>query len=1087
MSVADLLNSIGLAEYLPAFEAHAVSEDLLCDLSSADLREIGVLPLGHRKRILAAIADRYDSRQTAEPQADGSSAQHRQVTVLFADLVDSTTLSQALSAEDLRQLIHAYQAVAKDAVERYGGYIAQYLGDGVLAYFGFPRSHEDDAERSIRAGLDLIDGLADVQANFGTRLGVQIKARAGIETGPVIVGDMLGQELGREYAIVGETPNLAARLQAIATPGTLVIGPRTRTLLPSTAQLTPLGPQRLKGFIDAVEAWRVDGLSFGGGRFESTKIRDLSPFVGRDAEFTALQEALARVRAGETACVHILGDPGIGKSRLVHEFRVRAPRTTRMLSGHCTPYGAVVLHPFAQMLSRRAHTRAEVTGIAPGTLLRTEIEALGTELHGDVPYLLRLAGLSDTDEGIDPDVLGARTQAALIRLFGAIGRILPTVLFVNDIHWIDERSEDVLDRLVRHADIRGVLVVCAFRPHYKPPWAGHETVHECLLGPLDAESVEKLYRSRKDAGEDEIVDIVERSGGNPLFVEELATNAKALGSEGTCRKGDAIPSSLSGLLLQRVDGLSPKAQAVLRTASVIGRRFRADLVMTRSAERDLALKELVASGLVIPEDNTVGVLRFKHALVQDAVYDSLLTPHRRSLHARVAHRMEDLYNGTEVQVAEELARHLEVAGELENAARYAFVAGEKALEHFALRDALKWIDRCLALLPDDLDRAGERLRAQAVSNKIQISCWEACFGEMVLLADRELARVRALGEESEVSRTLSWLGEAYLHDGRFVESQEVLEEALAIGEKLADDRCVGYALAELAWLHSIIGAPTEREALEARIERLRSLGRSLGDRLLFTFGAYALWANACHDGRLSDARTTAGELIAYGDETGYPPANCWGRCMAGYSEALSGNADEALWYCDEASNSAECAYDHLAVDLCRGVVLEESGRNALALEIFEQSKSADHSVGSFYFGYTSIVSHGRSLAAVGHMDKSEAFLRSATDHFHYSGHKRATAMSMAALGEVLVRDRARTPEAGKVMHAAAALAAEMGMQGLRARILVARGLIARTSGRMEESEKLFADAKTTAAPLGWLALEQYINAAAAGLGRGLKG
>ena len=667
-------------------------------------------------------------------------------------------------------------------------------------------------------------------------------------------------------------------------------------------------------------------------------------------------------------------------------------------------------------------------------------------------------------------------------MFAAIGRILPTVLFVNDIHWIDERSEDLVDTLVRRTDLRGVLIICAFRPGYKPPWAEHDAVDEVSLGPLDQASADRLYRSRAGAEGEEIADIVERSGGNPLFIEELAANTGVLRDDVAQGDSSPIPSSLSGLLLQRVDRLSPKAQAFLRIASVIGRRFRIDLAMVSGVERDLALTDLKSSGLVIEEKGSAGSVRFNHALVQDAVYDSLLSSHRRDLHARVAHRLEDLYAGSESDVAEDLARHLEIAGESTAAARYSFVSGKKALEHFALRGAANWFDRCLSLLPAELETDDERLRTQAISNQIEIACWDARFDDMVSLADRELARVRAFGEDAHVSHTLSWLGEAYLHDGRFAESAAVLMEALAIGEKLDDASCIGHALAELTWLHSIVGTPDDRDGLETMIARLQALGRELDDRLLCTFVAYAQWAIASHDGRLSDSRAAAAQLIAYGEETGYPPANCWGRCMAAHAEALSGNPDEALRHCELAAGAAECAFDRLAVDFCRGMILQESGSARDALETLEQAWRSDHSVGSFFFGYATVPARGRALAKLGRAQESSTLFREAAERFRRIGHIRAAAMTMAAYGETLGQDMERAEEADAALRDAIDLASQTGMQGLLARSLAVRGVMARAAGQDGEANALFTEAKQIVSGLGWLALEQRINAAAVGLG-----
>lgn len=293
--------------------------------------------------------------------------------------------------------------------------------------------------------------------------GVSIEARIGIETGPVIIGG--GSDL--DNAAIGETPNLAARLQGIATPGMIVIGEKTKVLLADNAQLSSIGSHQLKGFSDSVDAWQVNGLGFGLDHVEQREAFNKSTFVGRERELQAVESSLAQVRAGENACVHIVGEPGIGKSRLIHEFLTRAPRTTRVLTGHCAPFGTATLHPFATILAKRAKTRAELTGSSPKDALGKELTEIDSNLASDIPYLLRLAGISGDDDPLDPDTIGMRTQKALVRVIGAIGRIMPTILFINDIHWIDERSEIVLNELA-DTKLRGVLIICTFRSEYSP-------------------------------------------------------------------------------------------------------------------------------------------------------------------------------------------------------------------------------------------------------------------------------------------------------------------------------------------------------------------------------------------------------------------------------------------------------------------------------------------------------------------------------------------------------------------------------------------------------------------------------------------
>src|SRR5215470_1824423 len=543
MKLPEILGELGLSKYEPLFEQHAIGDDLLPSLTSDDLREIGVTPLGHRKKILAAIEDLAGRKDTAAEQGE---IQYRLVTVLFADLVGSTQLSQALNSEQLRELTRAYQAVAKDAIERYEGFVAQYLGDGILAYFGYPQSHEDDTERAVRAALDLLTGLKETPTVYAERLGVEVNARVGIESGQVVVGGQPDQD----QAAVGETPNLAARLQSEAAPDTVVIGPGTKALLPNHVQIRGLGSRRLKGFVRDIEIWQVLGVGFGLDRIEDRIRGSKRLFVGRDRELMAIEAALSLTRKGEPATIHVIGEPGIGKSRLVHEFLQRAPKSTRVLDASCPHFGAPALHPFSQILKTRAgsKTRNSVH------ILSDDIQQIDKTLHRELPYLLRLAGFETRDTMIDPDTMAVKTHQALIRWITATGKTLPTILFINNVHWIDERSEAVIRDLVA-ARPRGILILCTFRPDYAPPWAAYPSVRSLPLEPLNEMACNALYRELGGAVTEVGLQIAEKSGGNPLFIEELALHARQRANSKDRDIRTAIPSSLSGLLLQRVDRL----------------------------------------------------------------------------------------------------------------------------------------------------------------------------------------------------------------------------------------------------------------------------------------------------------------------------------------------------------------------------------------------------------------------------------------------------------------------------------------------------------------------------------------------------
>src|SRR5262249_44894631 len=597
----------------------------------------------------------------------------------------------------------------------------------------------------------------------------------------------------------------------------------------------------------------------------------------------------------------------------------------------------------------------------------------------------------------------------------------------------------------------GILILCTFRPDYAPPWAAYPSVRSLPLEPLDEMACNALYRELGGAVTEVGVQIAERSGGNPLFIEELALHSRHRANSKDSDIQTAIPSSLSGLLLQRVDRLSPKARDLLRAASVAGQFFSLDLVMQAGPQRDLAVSELMKSGLLVEtsDSNNAG---FKHALVQDAVYESLLKADRKRLHAKIAHRLEDTYYNREREVAEELSRHYQIAEEVLPAAKYAFHAGEKALELFALRDAATWFDRCLNLYPLEVQPGDELIRARAVNHRMQVHCWDARFDEMLALGGRELDRLRKIDNEVELSHLLAWLGEAYLHNWRYQDSSSTLSDALHIAERTGDQQCIGHVLAEMTWLGSITGKPSQRDHFETLIDRLLGIAERQKDRMFATFALYSRWACAAHEGRLLDMRQWAEDLLSVSRETGYPPALSWGQCMLAFTEASSGNLRTAMESCRVASEAAECAFDRLASDLCKALCLQECGDAEGAAEEFEKVGRPVSEVGSFYFGYASNIARARSMANTGRFDASSDLLTQLIASYRDAGNFRAAAMAMATLGEMLTDSDPN--RADELLSEAIILSKRFAMYGLRAKALAHRGALARRTGELERSNVL---------------------------------
>jgi class 3 adenylate cyclase len=650
MDIAAWLDGLGLGQYEQAFRVNEIDERVLPSLTSEDLREIGVVPIGHRRRVLDAIAALGTSSAAvvASARTDDamprSDAERRQLTVMFCDLVGSTPLSTQLDPEDLREVIAAYHRAIAGVITGLDGFISRYMGDGVLVYFGHPQAHEDDAERAVRAGLSAIDAVSRLDVKSA-----KLQARVGIATGLVVVGDLIGEGSAQEQSVVGETPNLAARLQALADPDAVVIAGSTRRLVGDLFEYRDLGAVELKGFAEPVPIWQVLRPSGVESRFEALRGSMLTPLVGRDEEVELLLRRWVRAKAGDGQVVLISGEAGIGKSRIAAALqeRLRAEPHTR-LRHFCSPYYQnSSLYPSINQLSRAA-------GFAHNDLPAAKLRKLKALLaraaapEEDVALLADLLSLpaSDCDPlpNLSPQQKKERILKALIRQLEGLARHNPVLMVVEDVHWMDPTSRELLDLRVERVRDLPVLLIVTFRPEFQPPWTGQSQVTMVALNRLDRR--DRTALAAQIAGKalpTAIIDqIAERTDGVPLFIEELT---KSVLESGLLREeGDryvldgplpplAIPTSLHDSLLARLDRLA-SVRLVAQIGAAIGREFSYALVRAVSGladgELEGALARLVSSELVFQRGSPPdAIYAFKHALVQDAAHGSLLRSSRQ--------------------------------------------------------------------------------------------------------------------------------------------------------------------------------------------------------------------------------------------------------------------------------------------------------------------------------------------------------------------------------------------------------------------------------------------------------------------------
>ena len=638
-----------------------------------------------------------------------SEAERRQVTVLFCDLVGSTALSGAIDPEPLGTLIRRYQDAAAGAIGRFGGFVAKFMGDGVLAYFGFPRAFEDAAERAVRAANGILAEVGGIAGPDGTRL----QARIGIATGLVVVGEIVGTGSAQERTIVGETPNLAARLQSLAAPDTILISEATQHLLGGMFNLEPIGEHELKGFARPVPVWRARGEVSVESRFAAIRTGGNLPFIGRAHEMGLLLDRWRLARQGEGQIVTVIGEAGIGKSRSIgalEEALIAEPHARIHLQ--CSPYHSdSALYPVIQHLGRAAR-------FAAADLPSARIEKLGAlfaeRAASDAAAIPLLAELLTIPAPPTLSLTPAQRKAAIIALLVdelvRLGETDSVLLVLEDAHWIDATTLEFMTRLTDSIGPARLFAVVTARPEFTPPWLARPHATLLTLGRLGrvecAQLVADVAASHGLSAETVAV-IVVKSDGVPLFVEELTKSMMEAAGEDNA----AVPATLKDSLMARLDRLG-EAREVAQISSVIGRQFTFALLEAiapqRDAELEAALARLGAAGIVFPEGRgQERTYSFKHALVRDAAYESLLLSRRRDWHERIARVLEERFPETAANEPEVLAHHFGAAGLGLPACDYRMHAGDRAISRSAYKEAIAHFSAALKIaetLPDAADR-----------------------------------------------------------------------------------------------------------------------------------------------------------------------------------------------------------------------------------------------------------------------------------------------------------------------------------------------------------------------------------------------
>jgi class 3 adenylate cyclase/predicted ATPase len=725
------LGKLGLNQYAQAFADNHVDHSVLLDLTENDLKKLGV-SLGHGKKLLRAIEALTAARQptgttsavsnvtvASPPLVQPREAEFRQITVMFCDLVGSTQLSEKLDPEDLQKLFDAYRGECSTAIRRYGGEVARYFGDGVMAFFGWPRAHEDDAVRAIHAALEIIPGVTKIPGP------VILTCRVGVCSGPVVVGE-IGESGTWSMDAVGETPNIAARLQTLAAVNTVLISESTRRLVSAAFDFQDLGPQELKGVTEPLHVYRVLSAKSITRRFEAAHPGSLTPLIGRSTELSLLLDRWQKVKEGDGQVIFLSGIPGVGKSRLLHELKSHIQQEPHVLLHHqCSPYHSqsaffpVIgqIEQAAQLTAREADAdkiaklkaylpRSTDSSIEP-VLLIAKLLSIPLENH------LELSGLT-------PQQIKNRTISTLVDMLLAFSVQGPTLCVFEDAHWLDPSTLELLELIISRIDHSRVLLIVSCRPEFRPAWITHANTTMHSLTRLSQTEVKTMIRDLLRGGSmpQPLLDqIIEKADGVPLFIEELTNSMLSvpLRTRGTFR----VPETLSDALMERLDRVAP-SRRLAQIAAVIGREFSYDLLSAASQidEDDMqsALSLLEQADIIY----RVGIspfvrFVFKHVLLRDAIYDSLLRSKRQQIHADIAAILEHDFPELAENQPEVLAYHYQEAGNHQLAIRFWLESGQRALAHSANVEAIANFRKALQLLnalPETPERTKQEIDIQ---------------------------------------------------------------------------------------------------------------------------------------------------------------------------------------------------------------------------------------------------------------------------------------------------------------------------------------------------------------------------------------
>jgi class 3 adenylate cyclase/predicted ATPase len=1090
--IADWLGSIGLEEYAQRFAENAIDLSAARRLTEQDLQNLGI-PGQHRREMLSAIARLNDTAAVRSPTATDalprSDAERRQLTIMFCDIVGSSALAARLDPEDFRRVLIAYNTRVTGVVRRHTGNVVRYMGDGVLAYFGYPRAEEESAIQAIRAGLALVDAVATLQSEIGVRLQVRI----GIATGLVVVGDLIGD--GLEQAAVGQTPNLAARLQKLANPGAVLIDTNSHRLTGGHFEYRDLGLRVLKGWPEPIRVWHVIGASGVKSRFEARHKTKLPPLLGREAEMELLLSKWQDAGRNDGRIAILSGEPGIGKSHIALALDERLQNEPHItLRYFCSMHHTnTALFPIVGQLEHAAGFERNDT---PAVKL-AKLEALLARSTADPDHVAMIANLLELpiseDSGLRELSGPERKQKTLVALLAQLEGLAarqPVYVIFEDTHWIDPTSLQLLAALVERVTRLRVLLLITARPEFIPPWQDDPHITTIPLTPLGhphgAALIEHVTGG-KMMPEPVLTEILARTDGVPLFIEELT---KTVLEAGVLREDEeryelvgahlqTIPTTLQESLLARLDRLGP-GKEIAQIGAVIGREFSYELLRAVAAipapALDAALDRLLASELVYCGDTSgVTTYVFKHALVRDAAEKMLLRTRKRDLHERIACALEEGFPEIVETQPELIAHHYREANNLPKLVRYLSIAGERALSRSALKEAREQITEALqhiASLPEDESRGRDELKLQTALARTLL--------EQRGYADRQVGEAYAQAREisalvGDPGMHLAVLYGLWAHHyirGKPAAMLEQAHEFLTVADHQSEAGPIVVAHRLVGTSHLIKGNITGAiEALDEALSRYdpekHGAGSLTGQNLRARFGqdvgttihSYRSWALSL-SGHADEAIQAAESAVERSQASEHDhQSRFYALWHAGMAYVLLRNpARVAMIEAElmDRANDRGLPYWQALAHFLRGWRMTHAGQPATAVDLIQRGLELWSRTGSRIFRPICLAFLAEAYAAADQPELAQRTFGEAVRILAGTGERWAEPEIHRLYGDFLAR-AGQTASAVARYERAAAVAHEQGSRSLELRAATSRARILSEQGRRAEAHDVLWD------------------------------